>query len=131
MKVLRIVAVIAALALMIGELWRSWGVGRPIMFVLDDQLAGGFMLTATWAMRNDTYRNRAAFCAAWGVAVGMLYGSFFGKVFDPQSAEPGNWNLGILTALLGFAFVGALVGLWFSMTLPSGVRSGESKDVVE
>jgi hypothetical protein len=119
MKALRIVAVIAALALMIGELWRSWGVGRPIMFVLDDQLAGGFMLAAAWAMRDDSLRNRAAFSAAWGIAVGMLYGSFFGKVFDPQSAVPGNWNLGILTALLGVAFVGALTGLWCCITLPA------------
>lgn len=120
MKTLRIIAIIAALALMIGELWRSWGIDRPIMFVLDDQLAGGFMIAAAWAVRRDSLRNRTAFSAAWGVAVGMIYGSFFGKVFDPQSAVPGNFNLGILTALLGVAFVGALAGLWFSMTLPSG-----------
>jgi hypothetical protein len=118
MKTLRTLAVIAALALMIGELWRSWGVGRPVLFVLDDQLAGGFMLAAAWAMRDDTKRNRAAFSAAWGVAVGMLYGSFFGKLIEPQSAVPGNWNLGVLTALLGFAFAVALAGLWFSITLP-------------
>lgn len=126
MKTLRYIAVIAALALMIGELWRSWGVGRPIMFVLDDQLVGGFMIAAAWTMRDDTMRNRAAFSAAWGVAVGMLYGSFFGKVFDPQSAEPGNWNLGVLTALLGVAFVCALIGLWLSITLP--VSQTASKD---
>lgn len=127
MKTLRIIAIIAALALMIGELWRSWGIDRPIMFVLDDQLAGGFMIAAAWAVRHDSVRNRAAFSAAWGVAVGMIYGSFFGKVFDPQSAVPGNFDLGILTALLGVAFVGALVGLWFSMTLPQGetVSKGE------
>ncbi len=101
------------------------------MFVLDDQLAGGFMLAAAWAMRDDTKRNRAAFSAAWGVAVGMLYGSFFGKVFDPQSAEPGNWNLGVLTALLGFAFVGALAGLWFSLTLPTNTKESGTSGVVE
>jgi hypothetical protein len=127
MKTLRTLAVIAALALMIGELWRSWGVGRPVLFVLDDQLAGGFMLAAAWAMRDDTRRNRAAFSAAWGVAVGMLYGSFFGKLIEPQSAVPGNWNLGVLTALLGVAFAGALAGLWFSITLPSAAKPDEDQ----
>lgn len=119
MKALRIIAVIGALALMIGEIWRSWGVGRPLMFVLDDQFAGLFMLVAAWAMKNDTIRNRAAFAAAWGVSAGMLYGSFFGKLINPASAQPGNWNLGVLTALLGVAFAISLGGLWFSIMLPA------------
>jgi hypothetical protein len=120
MKALRIFAVFGALSLMIGELWRSWGVGRPIMFVLDDQFAGAFMLATAWAMRNDTIHTRAAFAASWGVAAGMLYGSFFGKLIEPERATPGNWDLGVLTALLGVAFVGALVGLGLSVVLPVG-----------
>jgi hypothetical protein len=122
-KALRIVAVIGALALMFGELWRSWGAGRHPLFILDDQLAGGFMLAAAWGMRRDTRRNRAAFSAAWGVATGMLYGSFFSKLIDPSMAQAGNWNVGVLTALLGAAFAIALTGLWFSITLP-----GETAD---
>lgn len=115
---LRRLAVFGALALMIGELWRSWGVGRHPLFILDDMFAGGFMLAAAYAMRRDTKRNRAAFAASWGVAAGMLYGSFFGKLIDPSSAQAGNWNLGVLTALLGVAFAIALAGLWLSITLP-------------
>lgn len=118
MTALRLAAVLLAAALMIGELWRSWGVGRPAAFVLDDQLMGGFLLAAAWAVRDQTIRTRTAFSAAWGVVAGMLYGSFFGKVFDPGSSDPGNWNLGVLAALLGVAFAVALAGLWFSMTLP-------------
>jgi hypothetical protein len=117
MKALRTVAVILALSLMIGEYWRSWGVGRPIMFVLDDQLMGGFLIAAAWAVRNETVRTRTAFSAAWGVVAGMLYGSFFGKVFEPASAQAGNWDLGVLTVLLGIAFLVSLVGLWLSITL--------------
>ena len=86
---LRIVAVLLSLSLMIGECWRSWGVGRPVMFVLDDQLIGGFLIAAAWAMGNDTHRNRAAFSAAWGMAAGMLYGSFFkGVIFVDSAAHP-------------------------------------------
>lgn len=120
MKLLRLVAVLLALSLMIGELWRSWGVGRAAVFVLDDQLMGGFLIAAAVAIRRDTHRNRAAFAAAWGVVAGMLYGSFFGKLVEPAEAEAGNWNLGVLTALLGVAFAVSLAGLWFSITLPRG-----------
>jgi hypothetical protein len=118
MKALRIVAILLALSLMIGECWRSWGVGRPVMFVLDDQLMGGFLIAAAWAVRRETVRTRVAFSAAWGVVAGMLYGSFFGKVFEPAKAQAGNWDLGVLTTLLGIAFLVSLVGLWLSMTLP-------------
>ncbi len=120
MKTLRTFAAIGALSLMIGELWRSWAVGRPTLFVLDDMFAGTFMLAAAWAMKVDTIRTRATFAASWGVAVGMLYGSFFGKLIEPETATPGNWDLGVLTALLGVAFVGALVGLVLSVVLPVG-----------
>lgn len=92
------------------------------MFVLDDQLMGGFMIAAAWAVRRETIRTRAAFSAAWGVVAGMLYGSFFGKVFEPAKAQAGNWNLGVLTMLIGIAFLVSVVGLWFSMTLPDRAR---------
>lgn len=123
MNALRIVAVLHALSLMIGECWRSWGVGRPVMFVLDDMLMGGFLLAAAWAVGRETIRTRAAFAGAWGVVTGMLYGSFFGKVFEPARAQAGNWDLGVLTALLGVAFAVSLAGLWFSMTLPLRERA--------
>jgi hypothetical protein len=54
---------------------------------------------------------------------GMLYGSFFGKVFEHARAQAGNWDLGVLTALLGVAFAVSLAGVWFSMTLPLRERA--------
>lgn len=123
MTYLRLLSVVLALSLMIGELWRSWGAGRHPLFIVDDMLAGGFMLAAAWAVGRDTMRNRAAFSASWGVAAGMLYGSFFVKLIDPARAQGGNWDVGVLTALLGIAFAVSLIGLWLSMTLPpSGER---------
>jgi hypothetical protein len=92
MRWLRVVAAVLALSLMIGELWRSWGAGRHPLFILDDQVMGGFLLAAAWAMRVDTRRNRAAFAGAWGTCAGMLYGSFFGKLVEPASTNPGNWD---------------------------------------
>lgn len=122
MKALRIIAVIGALALMIGEIYRSWGVDRPVMFVLDDMFAGVMMLSAAWLVGRPTPARRAYFAAAWGVAVGMLYGSFFGKLLDPAAGEPGNFEIGTLTALLGLAFVLAIGGLIASIVLPDEGR---------
>jgi hypothetical protein len=117
MKGLRIIAIIGALALMIGEAYRSWGVGRPVAFWMDDMLAGSMMIAAAVAVRNPTVRSRAFFSSSWGVAVGMLYGSFFGKVFDPANANPGNFALGPLTVLIGTAFVIAIAGLVASIAI--------------
>ena len=118
MKALRVLAVLLALSLMIGELWRSSGAGRPFAFVIDDQIIGGFLLVAAYAMRIDTIRTRSAFAAAWGMSAGMLYGSFFGKLVTPETINAGNWDLGILTWLVGLAFVVALLGLAATLALP-------------
>ena len=118
MKQLRILSIIAALMLMAGEAYRSWGVGRPIAFWMDDMLAGAMMISAAILVRRPTRATRSFFSASWGVAVGMLYGSFFGKLFDPASSNPGNFSLGLLTGLIGFAFVAAIAGLIASILLP-------------
>ena len=118
MKAFRIFSIICALALMIGEAYRSWGVERPIAFVLDDMLAGAMMISAAILMRKPSVVPRSFFSASWGVAVGMLYGSFFGKVCDPASTNPGNFSLGLLTALVGAAFFISICGLIVSILLP-------------
>ncbi len=119
MKILRIVSVIGALLLMLGEACRSWGVGRPFPFVMDDMLAGAMMLTAAYMTRNPTPASRRFLSAAWGVAAGMLYGSFFGKLIDTAGSAPGNFSIGVLTALVGFAFFVSIGGVIASIYLPS------------
>ncbi|MDJ0641290.1 MAG: hypothetical protein QNJ15_00600 [Erythrobacter sp.] len=101
-----------ALSLMIGELIRSWGAGRPIMFVLDDFFMGGLLLVGAILMARPSRLRWGIFVAGWGTCAGMLYGSFFGKVFAPTSANSGNFDLGVLTGLIGVAFAVSLVGLW-------------------
>lgn len=118
MKALRIVAITGAIMLMLGEAYRSWGVGRPVYAWLDDMLVGSLMLVAAVRVARPTAANRALFSASWGVAVGMLYGSFFGKLFEPASTNAGNFGIGTLTALVGLAFVIAVGGLIASIALP-------------
>jgi len=98
------------LALMLGELWRSWGTSRPFVFVADDFIMGSVLIAATIVMGRDTTRRRAFFAAAWGMNAGMLYGSFFTKIFAPETTDAGNWNMGILTLLIGAAFVVSCIG---------------------
>jgi hypothetical protein len=117
-KALRIIAIIGAIALMIGELYRSWGVGRPIPFVIDDLVVGAMMISAGVLVGHQTIATRAYFSAAWGVSAGMLYGSFFSKLYDPGNAVPGNMPLGLLILLLGLAFALSVLGLIASVLLP-------------
>ena len=108
---LRILGIGLALSLMIGELVRSWGVGRPIMFVLDDFFMGGLLFVGALLMAQPTRMRWGLFVAGWAACAGMLYGSFFGKVFAPDNANSGNFELGLLTALIGLAFATSLLGL--------------------
>jgi hypothetical protein len=117
-RALRIIAIVGALALMLGEAYRTWGTGRPVYAWMDDMLAGGLMLIAAVRMAHPTLINRTLFSACWGIAVGMLYGSFFSKLFDPASSNAGNFGLGTLTVLVGIAFVIAIGGLIASIVLP-------------
>ena len=118
MTALRWIGIVGALLLMVGEAFRSWGVGRPVYAWMDEVLAGTIMIAAAIRVARPTVANRALFSAAWGIAVGMLYGSFFVKLFEPRYADAGNIPLGLLTALVGAAFVLAIGGLIASIVLP-------------
>lgn len=122
MKALRILGLIGAILLMAGEGYRSWGAGRPVVFWMDDMLAGAMMIAAAILVGHPTVSRRAFFSASWGVAVGMLYGSFFGKLYDPANSNPGNFSIGLLTWLVGIAFAIAIGGLIASILLPNPRR---------
>jgi hypothetical protein len=118
MNFLRKFAIFGALMLMLGEAYRSWGAGRPIPYWMDDMLAGAMMIWAALLVRDPTPLRRAFFSASWGVSVGMLYGSFFGKLYEPATSTPGNFSIGLLTALVGIAFFLSIAGLIASIILP-------------
>ncbi len=112
---LRILGAGLALSLMIGEAIRTWGTGRPFAFWFDDYWTGGLLLTGAILMRAPTPLRSHVFVAGWAACLGMLYASFFGKVFDPASQQGGNFDLGFLTVLIGLAFATALIGLVWSL----------------
>jgi hypothetical protein len=118
MKSLRIVAIVGAILIMAGEAYRSWGAGRPVFAWLDDMIAGAMMISAALLVRRPTVARRAYFAASWGVAVGMLYGSYFSKLHAPSPSDPGNIELRALTVLVGIALLLAIGGLIASILLP-------------
>jgi hypothetical protein len=123
MLILRIIAVIQALGLIIGETYRSWGAGRHWLFVVDDYWISALLLLGAWLVGKPDIRTRALFATGWGANAGMLYGSFFGKLIDPSSSNAGNFGMGLLTGLIGLAFVTAVIGMFASTLLPASPRA--------
>lgn len=119
MGFLRIIALVHGLSLIIGETFRSWGAGRHWLFVVDDYWMAGLLILGAWLVRAGDVRTRALFAAGWGVNAGMLYGSFFGKLVEPETANAGNFGVSTLTILIGLAFVTAVLGMIASILLPA------------
>lgn len=120
----RFMAGLLGASLMIGETIRSWGMGRPLVFVLDDFAIGIPLVVTALLMAKDTVARRAAFAGAWGATAGMLYPSFFGKVIEPtpEAAATTNIPLDFLTVLIGIAFAVSLAGLVASVALKQGAK---------
>jgi hypothetical protein len=111
-RTLRVLGVLHGSLLIAGEMVRSSGQGRPLVFVLDDVWIGGFVLIAALAFRPDRLARRAAFAAAWAANAGGLYGSFFGKLLAEEGASfHSNIPDELLTALIGLAFGISLFGM--------------------
>jgi hypothetical protein len=73
------------------ETWRRCGqFGQPREWpsIFDDYLAGALLLAAVWQARRSAARGRTWLAAAWGYAVGMMYGSFFGQLLGRADADP-------------------------------------------
>lgn len=114
---LRAFAIIFALSVMCAEAWRSWGEMRPLAFVWDDTIVGLLMIFSALMLKKHTTRRRAFFSCAWGVNTGMLYGSFFEKLAEPEAIVAGNVNPNTLTFLIGLAFVISCFGTIASIML--------------
>lgn len=123
MLILRIIAIIQALSLIIGETYRSWGAGRHWLFVVDDYWISALLLLGAFLVKPTDVKTRALFAAGWGANAGMLYGSFFGKLIEPSSSNPGNFGIGLLTFLIGLAFATSVIGMFASILLPAKAKT--------
>lgn len=117
-RTFRYITIFLASVNIIGELYRSWGDGRNIVWVLDDVLAGIFLIVAAMLFTRDTKARRAGFAAAWGVGLGMIYGSFFSSLFDGADFNSGNLDWQFLLAVKAFIFLLCIFGVYAAIFWP-------------
>lgn len=122
MKAFRYFTMGLAILIMAGEVYRSIGDGRHIMFVVDDVFLGLAMFFSALWFTKDTAPKRAFFAASWGAAAGGMYGSFFGKLLSENPINSGNLNSTFLTAIIGVFFAISILGIILSIRLPYGVE---------
>ncbi len=118
MKAFRYFTMALAILIMIGEVYRSMGDGRHIMFVLDDIFLGLAMLVAALNFTKDTPPRRAFFAASWGAAAGGVYGSFFYKLLSETPINSGNLNSTFLTTFLGVFLAISILCVILAIRLP-------------
>jgi hypothetical protein len=119
----RVWAALLGSSLILGETIRSWGQGRNLLFVFDDYLIGIPLIVMAVLMAKPTVAKHCAFSASYAATAGMLYGSFFGKLVNPEGPMSSNIEGGFLTFLIGLAFLSALAGLVASLYLASKPRA--------
>jgi hypothetical protein len=110
----RRLALVFGIALPIVETVRRWqqlGDVRIWPAWFDDILLGAVLLYGVWRTSNDVETGRPWLAAAWGIACGVAYNSFFGQLAhldepDPSSLPP-EWVVGIK----GVGFVLAILAL--------------------
>ena len=86
-------------------------------------LIGIPLVAAALIMSNPNPARHAVLTASFAATAGMLYGSFFGKLVDLDAPASTNIEIGVLTALIGMAFVSSVIGMINSIYL-----SGRSHD---
>lgn len=91
--------------------WSTWIEYPPAM--LDDYLLGGFLLYGAWRVGKNARDGQRFLTAAWGIALGMVFLSFFGHLHDLRAGKidpapvPSEWVL----AVKGLGFLLVILGL--------------------
>jgi hypothetical protein len=104
-------AIVLGLLLPLGETIRRWGHWETWIFWIDDFIIGALLLFGAWAVLRGRENGARILAAGWGVAFGMLYPSFFSHLEKMSAPDVGRFPHRILTGMIGFAFLGSIVGL--------------------
>ena len=112
-------ALTLAFGLVIGETIRRWGAWGFWAGWLDDYLLAAFLVFGVWCTARNKKSGIRILIAAWGSSAGLLYGSFFSKIADPQQdMQSQTLSNEWLTLLVGTAFFTALIGMIWSLRIP-------------
>ena len=87
--------------------WAEWGQLSKLPSILDDFVAGGFLILGSVMSRNPA-SGRPYLAAAWGVATGMMYYSFFGQLVLLGQPDPSGVSSAVVVAFKGVLFAGCV-----------------------
>jgi len=113
-------ALVAGILMPLIETWRrwaEWGQLSKLPSILDDFVAGGFLILGAVMSRNPT-SGRPYLAAAWGVATGMMYYSFFGQLVLLGQPDPSGISSAVVVAFKGVLFAGCLFCLGGALRVP-------------
>lgn len=91
--------------------WSTWQDNPPALF--DDYVLSGFLLYGAWRVGRDAVSGQRYLAAAWGVAFGMVFLSFFGQVHSLRTgvADPAPVSSEWVLAVKGVGLVLVILGL--------------------
>ena len=95
--------------------WSTWQ-GNPAA-LFDDYVLGGFLLYGAWRVGRDPRNGQRFLSAAWGVAFGMVFLSFFGQLNALRAGEvdPAPLASEWVAVIKGIGFVLVSLGLLLSL----------------
>jgi hypothetical protein len=111
--------------LALAETARRWGNWPFLPFLLDDWIAGLFLIYGAVRSRRDWPTGRPFQAAGWAFTSGLMYGSFFSHLEHwSQPPEAGWIPHGMLVAIIGVLFAMALSGLGSTLLTSRGSAEG-------
>jgi len=95
--------------------WHTWQQDPPSFF--DDFILGGLLLYGAWRVTKDARSGQKFLVAGWGVALGMVYSSFFYqlRMLQEGAADPAPVSSEWVAVIKGLGFLIVLVGLVTSL----------------
>jgi hypothetical protein len=109
-------AIVGGVLLAVAETARRWGAWPYLPFLLDDYIAGAFLVFGGLRSLRDRRLGQRFLAAAWAFGSGMGYMSFFGHLQGLQQPLPvphriGNVAEGPVTVIVGVMLLIALAAL--------------------
>ena len=118
LNVSKYIALIGGIVLPILETIRRWDqLADPQHFIswFDDYLIGGFLFFAAWKTYQSPWNGQRFLCAAWGVASGMAFYSFFVQLQSLDKDDPAPVPSSTVAIVKGIMLLICLVCLIFSL----------------
>jgi hypothetical protein len=103
--------------------WDTWQSNPPAFF--DDYILGGMLLFGAWRVTKNAEVGQKFLAAGWGFALGTVYFSFFGQLWQIGSVDldPSGVSITTAVAVKGIGFILILIGFLTSLLkIPSSEK---------